>query len=449
MPAPAREGLGEQTAAPRLEKGVALLWPSAIRKSAGDGCGGEEKRFQGGKKASRAPGGSEPEEFMSNEKMSVENEAGGRELSLVIPCYNEEKTLVSCVERCRRLQDYGIRLELILVDDCSTDGSFALAKELAARYPEVTVFRHETNRGKGAALRTGFAHARYAYIGIQDADAEYAPLDYLELLPPLLEGKADVVYGSRYLRQDTRRVLYFWHTWMNRSLTFVSNMFTNLDLSDMETCYKCFRREALQEILPLLREDRFGFEPEVTTLAARLKLRVYECAVSYAPRSYEEGKKIGWRDGVRALYCILHYGAPYAPLPMQLLLYFFIGVLCAMLNISLFTAGMVVGAGVSAATLASFFLAAVCNYLLCLALLFRHRSRWSAPGELLAYLAVIGIMGLLDYGITTGLINLGLSPVWSKAWAALTGFVGNFLLRKYLVFGSFWGPVLARRGERS
>ena len=269
-------------------------------------------------------------------------------LSLIIPCFNEERTLASCVGRCLALKEHGLNLELVIVDDCSTDGSYQIAQELAAKHEEVTVVRHEKNKGKGAALRTGFLSARGDYIGIQDADAEYNPLDYLTLLRPLQERKADVVYGSRYLRQDTRRVLYFWHTWMNRSLTFISNMFTNLDISDMETCYKLFRRETIQAIAPQLQEDRFGFEPEVTALVARLKLRVYECAISYEPRTYEEGKKIGWRDGVRALYCILHYGAHTAPLPMQLLLYFFIGLVCAIANIFSFSVLLAMGCSLSA-----------------------------------------------------------------------------------------------------
>lgn len=355
-------------------------------------------------------------------------------LSLVIPCYNEEKTLAACVERCLALREHGITLELLIVDDCSTDDSLAVARRLGERHAEVIVLHHERNRGKGAALRTGFTEATGEYVGIQDADMEYEPLDYLTLLQPLVQGKAEVVFGSRYLRQGTRRVLYFWHTWMNRALTFVSNMFTNLDISDMETCYKLFRRETIREIAPQLKEDRFGFEPEVTALVARLKCRVWECAIHYAPRSYEEGKKIGWRDGLRALYCILHYGAPHAPLPMQFLLYFFIGAACAVANIGLFAAGQAGGMTVAAATVMAFLLAAALNYLLCLAILFQHKARWSAPGELFAYVLTLCIMGLFDYGFTMGMIACGLSPVWSKAWATLFGFFGNFFLRKYLVF---------------
>ena len=355
-------------------------------------------------------------------------------LSLIIPCFNEERTLVSCVANCLALKEHGIDIEIIIVDDCSTDRSYQIAQELASKHDEVVAVRHEKNKGKGAALRTGFLSIRGDYVGIQDADAEYNPLDYLTLIQALRANKADVVYGSRYLRQDTRRVLYFWHTWMNRSLTFISNMFTNLDISDMETCYKLFRRETIQAIAPQLQEDRFGFEPEVTALVARLKLRVYECAISCEPRTYEEGKKIGWRDGVRALYCILHYGAHTAPLPMQLLLYFFIGLVCAIANIFSFSVLLAMGCSLSAATVLAFIFAAGLNYLGCLAILFRHKARWSAPGELGAYVFVVCIMGILDYVLTYGFVALGLSPVASKTFSTIIGFVGNFLFRKYLVF---------------
>lgn len=356
-------------------------------------------------------------------------------LSLVIPCYNEEHTLEACVTRCLELARHGIELELVIVDDCSTDGSAAIAARLTREYPGMLRFlRHERNMGKGAALRTGFAHATGSYIGIQDADAEYDPLEYLELLKPILAGKADVVFGSRYLRQDTRRVLYFWHTWMNRSLTFVSNMFSNLDISDMETCYKLFRREILLQIIPQLRENRFGFEPEITGLVARLQCRVYECAIHYEPRSYEEGKKIGWRDGVRALYCILHYGAPYAPLPMQILLYGIIGIICALMNIAAFSAFLAMGLALPVATVIAFLLAAAANYFFCIAILFRHKARWSSTGEVLAYAMAVSFMCLVDVGITAGFVRLGMTPVWSKAWAALIGFAGNFFFRKYIVF---------------
>lgn len=355
-------------------------------------------------------------------------------LTLIIPCYNEEQTLRACIEKCLDLQAYLDRLELIIVDDCSTDASYAVACALAQQHAAITVLRHEKNRGKGAALRTGFTHATCDFVGVQDADAEYTPLDYVTLLAPLQDGRADVVYGSRYLRQDTRRVLYFWHTWMNRSLTFISNMFTNLDISDMETCYKVFRRDIVQRLVKELKEDRFGFEPEITCLVAKEHLRVYECAIHYHPRTYEEGKKIGWKDGIRALYCILHYGAPHAPLPMQIIIYLGIGILCALANIVLFAAAYASGLPLLAATWTAFLLAAALNYLLCLAILFRHKARWSAPKELLAYGVTLVVMGSLDAGMTWFFTFLGLTALWSKIWATVLGFIGNFLFRKYLVF---------------
>lgn len=355
-------------------------------------------------------------------------------LSLIIPCYNEASTLEECVNRCLALKNRGISLELIIVNDCSTDGSEKIARMLAERHPEVVLYNHDVNQGKGAALHTGLMQAKGDYVGIQDADAEYNPLDYLEMLKPMLAGKADVVYGSRYLRQDSRRILYFWHTWMNRSLTFVSNMFTNLDISDMETCYKLFRADIIKRIIPQLKEKRFGFEPEVTIQVAIQKCRVYECAIHYEPRSYEEGKKIGWRDGIRALYCILHYGAPYAPLPMQLLLYFFIGAFCAIANVAFFSLFQAVGVGLFASVVLGFALSATLNYLLCIAILFRHKARWSGTGEIITYIACVLIMCLLDYVTTLGLVTIGLSALWSKIWATLIGFIGNFYLRKYIIF---------------
>ncbi|MDR1232591.1 MAG: bifunctional glycosyltransferase family 2/GtrA family protein [Spirochaetaceae bacterium] len=363
-------------------------------------------------------------------------------LSLIIPCYNEERTIADCLSRVVSIasNDAPFSLELIVVNDASTDNSGAVLQQWIAEHANdlkdvtVRVLEHEKNRGKGAALKTGLTHASGDYVGIQDADSEYNPQEYITLLEPLVSGKADVVYGSRYLRPDTRRVLYFWHTWMNKHLTAVSNMFTNLDITDMETCYKLFRKEVIAEIAPALREERFGFEPEVTAKIAQGGYRVYECAISYNPRSYEEGKKIGWKDGLHALYCILHYSAHTAPLPMQILLYLFIGGVSMLVNIVSFAIAIRLGAGLTPAVLGAFILAALCNYLLCVSLLFRHKARWTTIGEVLLYIVSICIMGLIDYGLTKSLVGLAWNPVWAKFWASVLGFIGNFLLRKWLVF---------------
>ncbi len=234
-----------------------------------------------------------------------------KKLTIVMPCYNEESTLADIVDEVLKIQSEDLALELVIIDDCSKDGSRAVAEGLAERHPEIKLCFHERNRGKGAALRTGFLAATGDYVGIQDADMEYDPHDYLKMLRPLDEGRADVVFGSRYLKREDRIVLRWWHTAMNRFLTWWSNVLSDLDVTDMETCYKLFRREIIQKIAPRLKEDRFGFEPEVVAHVARLVrkegVRVAEVAISYRPRTFSEGKKIGWRDGVRAIWCILKY----------------------------------------------------------------------------------------------------------------------------------------------
>lgn len=353
-------------------------------------------------------------------------------LTLVVPCYNEELTLAHCIERVLELRSEQLKLEIIIVDDCSKDTSLEVAQELERNYPEIRVLHHEVNQGKGAALRTGFAHATGDFVGIQDADLEYEPLEYRKLLEPLLRDEVDVVFGSRYLRPNSRKVLYFWHSWMNKTLTFVSNMMTNLDISDMETCYKLFRREIIQSID--LKENRFGFEPEVVAKIAQRHCRVWEEAISYRPRSFEEGKKIGWKDGVRALYCILHYSAHTAQLPMQLLLYLFIGGISAVGNILFFSILMAANVNMAAAVVVAFAGAAWVNYLLCVSILFRHNARWNTWGEILMYLLTVLIMGAFDVGLTMNLAYWGLSPLTSKTFATIFGFIGNFVLRKYLVF---------------
>ena len=224
--------------------------------------------------------------------------------SVVIPVYNELEYIDEIV---RRTMASPIEKEIIIIDDYSTDGTRARLQELTRGAPDgpLRVLFHEKNRGKGAALRTGFAAASGDIVIVQDADLEYDPSEYPKLIGPILEGKADVVYGSRFAGGESHRVLYFWHYVGNRFLTLLSNMLSNLNLTDMETCYKVFRREIIQQVK--LAEDRFGFEPEVTARIAALKCRVYEVGISYSGRTYEEGKKIGWKDGFRTLWCILKY----------------------------------------------------------------------------------------------------------------------------------------------
>jgi glycosyltransferase involved in cell wall biosynthesis len=226
-------------------------------------------------------------------------------LSIVIPAYNESKTIEKIVETVRAVPLGEIGKEIIIVDDCSSDGTREIIDRLAADLPDVRAVHHAVNQGKGAALRTGFREATGDWVIIQDADLEYDPGEYMNLLEPVIEGKADVVYGSRFIGSGAHRVLYFWHSMGNRLLTTLSNMFTNINLTDMETCYKLFRREIIQKID--IEENRFGFEPEITAKVARMKVRIFEVGISYYGRTYEEGKKIGWRDGVRAIVCILKY----------------------------------------------------------------------------------------------------------------------------------------------
>jgi glycosyltransferase involved in cell wall biosynthesis len=230
-------------------------------------------------------------------------------LSIVIPVYNEMATIGDVLDRVRMAPTTGLKKEIIIVDDCSKDGTRDYLVNLKDQ--NITCVFHERNQGKGAALRTGFARATGDIILVQDADLEYDPDEYSKLLRPILDGKADVVLSSRFLSAAERRVLYFWHAVGNHILTLLSNMFTNLNLSDMESGYKVFTRDVLKRVR--IEEERFGFEPEIVAKVARLGCRVYEIGISYSGRTYEQGKKITWKDGLRALWCIVKYSKAWRP----------------------------------------------------------------------------------------------------------------------------------------
>ncbi len=222
-------------------------------------------------------------------------------ISVVMPVFNEVKTLREIV---KRVEDVNLEKELIIVDDCSTDGTRNILKAME-RNPGIRVFYQERNMGKGAALRTGFKNITGDIVIIQDADLEYNPQEYHKLIRPILDGRADVVYGSRFITTEERRVLLFWHTFGNSFITLISNIFTNLNLTDIETCYKVFKSDVIRCLT--IEENRFGIEPEITAKIAKKKCKIYEIGISYSGRDYSEGKKIGWKDGVRAIWCILKY----------------------------------------------------------------------------------------------------------------------------------------------
>lgn len=353
-------------------------------------------------------------------------------LTVVIPCYNEGKTLERCVRRVLEIKDRQMELEIIIVDDKSMDDGLSIALSLAEDIPEVKVLQHERNMGKGAALRTGFREATGDFVAVQDADLEYNPRDLRNLLVPLVNDEADVVLGSRFLTAGPHRVLYFWHSLGNKFLTLLSNMFSDLNLTDMETCYKVFRKDFVQDIQ--IEENRFGIEPELVAKMAAKRVRIFEMGISYYGRTYAEGKKIKAKDGLRALYCIFHYNAPTAPFPVQFLIYLFIGGLSALFNLLAFI-GMLSfewTAPVSAAT--AYVAAAVVNYVLCIAFLFRHKARWNSLMELVVYILLVLLVGVLDVAVTQMLLVTGATPWLAKSTASVVGLILNFLGRKYFVF---------------
>ncbi len=353
-------------------------------------------------------------------------------LSVVIPLYNEERTLARCVDSIRAIQDEDLRLEIIIVDDGSSDNSPAIARDLARQFPEIRYLRHERNRGKGAALHTGFKAATGDFVAVQDADLEYDPRDLKRLLEPLIDGRADVVLGSRFHTSGTHRILYFWHFLVNQFLTMLSNMLTDLILTDMEACYKVFRREVVQRLD--LKEQRFGFEPEVVAKIAQMRLRIYETGISYYGRTYAEGKKIRMKDGWRAIYCILKYNLNKVPWPVQFAFYVIIGGFCALINLALFLALLRLGMDINLSISVSYIVAAVINYLLSIALLFRHRARWNSVVEIVMFVLVVGAVGILDLVTTRLLVLSGVTAGLAKAASSLLGLAWNYAGRRWVVF---------------
>lgn len=354
-------------------------------------------------------------------------------VSIVIPVYNEATYIRTVLEAVLRvdISTLGLEKEIVIVNDCSTDETGDVLEHLKTELP-IRVVHHEVNQGKGAALRTGFQNATGDIVIIQDADLEYDPQEYNDLLKPVVNGFADVVYGSRFMGGRPHRILFFWHSIGNKMLTTLSNMFTNLNLTDMETCYKLFETKKIQAIN--LKEKRFGFEPEVTAKITRIpNIRIYEVGISYYGRTYEEGKKIGWKDAVRALYCIIRYNAHRSKIALQFLVYLFIGGVSAVFNLLIFLA-LTTQLPNSVSAISAFYCAAILNYWLCIHLLFKKNAYWRTWSEYAIYFVTVSAIGAIDMVSTIGFISLGVGAAIAKIYATGIGFTLNFLVRKYVIF---------------
>lgn len=370
----------------------------------------------------------------------AEGEENSTTVTVVVPCFNERQTLRTSVERLRTIEEETTRLEIHIVDDGSTDGCGQIAEELSREYANVSASLHPKNRGKGAALRTGFKEAKGDIVAVQDADLEYDPRDLKKMIDLVKEDRADVVVGSRFLTGDAHRVLYFWHSVGNRIITFLSNMLTDLNLTDVEACYKVFKHDFLEDIE--LCEDRFGIEPEIIAKLAEKRPRIYEVGISYSGRTYEEGKKIGVADGFRALHCILRYNAYRAPLFLQLILFLLFGAVGILLNLTVFVFLMNAAVDVPRSIVIAFLVYASYQVACVNPLLFRKRSRWKRAVEPIVHGVGLIAAVILDVSIVATLASLGISLYASKVFAILAALLYLYFWYRFFVYRAT--PVCAR-----
>ncbi len=364
----------------------------------------------------------------------AEGEENSTTVTVIVPCYNERQTLRAIVERLRAIEEATTRLDIHIVDDGSTDGCGQIAKELSREYANVRASLHPKNRGKGAALRTGYKEAKGDIVAVQDADLEYDPRDLKKMIDLVKEDRADVVVGSRFLTGDAHRVLYFWHSVGNRLITFLSNMLTDLNLTDVEACYKVFKRDFLEDIE--FCEDRFGIEPEIIAKIAERRPRIYEVGITYSGRTYEEGKKIGVADGFRALHCIFRYNAYRAPIPLQLLYFSLFNLLGLLLNLGVFKFLTTNAVEVPRAVVISFLIYASFQAGCVSPLLFRKHSRWTSAIEPVIHGAALVTAAVVDFSATATLADIGFSIHTSKTLALLATIFYLYYWYRFIVYSA-------------